>query len=220
MPLRKSTGNMYPWVTHTWNPIFGKCSHDCGYCYMKRWKLGTLRFDHDKVKSINLGEGKTIFVGSATDMFASDIPYHWIVQVLHRCDRFDKNTYLFQSKNPDGFVEFANFFPPDIIFGTTIETNRPYKSLAPNVEFRALAMENIQNTKKTVTIEPIMDFDLDPMVHLIEKALPDFVSIGADSKGHGLSEPSYEEVEELIEELEKFTEVRVKHNLERLKDKT
>lgn len=26
MALTKSKGNMYPWVTHTWNPIKG-----CGY---------------------------------------------------------------------------------------------------------------------------------------------------------------------------------------------
>ena len=27
---------MYPWVTHTWNPLAGRCKHDCNYCYMKR----------------------------------------------------------------------------------------------------------------------------------------------------------------------------------------
>ena len=218
MPLRKSTGNMYPWVSHTWNPIFGKCSHDCGYCYMRRWKLEGLRFDHIKMMSTNLGEGKTIFVGSATDMFAHDIPYHWITSVLHRCEIFDKNTYLFQSKNPGRFIEFELFYPPDIILGTTIETNRPYKlSEAPSVAHRVEGMTNIQNSKKTVTIEPILDFDLQPLIGWIMMIGPDFVSIGADSKGHGLTEPSYEQVEELIEELGKFTEVRVKHNLERLK---
>jgi DNA repair photolyase len=35
MPLNPSKGNMYPFVTHTWNPIRGKCPHDCSYCYMK-----------------------------------------------------------------------------------------------------------------------------------------------------------------------------------------
>ena len=27
---------MYEFVTHTWNPIKGKCYHDCSYCYMKK----------------------------------------------------------------------------------------------------------------------------------------------------------------------------------------
>ena len=26
---------MYEFITHTWNPIKGKCYHDCSYCYMK-----------------------------------------------------------------------------------------------------------------------------------------------------------------------------------------
>lgn len=37
MPLNESTGNMYPWLTHTWNTIKGTCPHNCDYCYMKRW---------------------------------------------------------------------------------------------------------------------------------------------------------------------------------------
>ena len=30
-------GNMYQFVTHTWNTIKGECPHGCPYCYMKRW---------------------------------------------------------------------------------------------------------------------------------------------------------------------------------------
>lgn len=33
MALTKSRGNMYPFVTHTWNAIKGICFHDCPYCY-------------------------------------------------------------------------------------------------------------------------------------------------------------------------------------------
>lgn len=32
MPLNKAKGNMYEWVTHTWNPLAGECSHGCSYC--------------------------------------------------------------------------------------------------------------------------------------------------------------------------------------------
>ena len=34
--IKESKGNMYEFVTHTWNPIKGKCSHGCTYCYMKK----------------------------------------------------------------------------------------------------------------------------------------------------------------------------------------
>ena len=32
MSLNKSKGNMYPWLTHTWNPLAGECPHKCTYC--------------------------------------------------------------------------------------------------------------------------------------------------------------------------------------------
>lgn len=35
MGLNLSNGNMYKFVNYTWNPIKGKCLHDCSYCYMK-----------------------------------------------------------------------------------------------------------------------------------------------------------------------------------------
>ena len=216
MPLNKSKGNMFDFVTHTWNPIFGRCSHKCGYCYMKPFFKDKLYFKSQEVKLIKLGEGKTIFIGSSTDMFAEEVFTIWVNSVLRKCKEYDKNTYLFQTKNPKRANDFRGKFPTKVIFGTTIETNRKYKNqYAPTVYKRATAMLRIADAK-TVTIEPIMDFDLKPMVHLIEIASPEFVSIGADSKGHNLPEPSRDKVEKLIEALEKFTEVRVKLNLNRL----
>ena len=31
--LKKTNGNMYEFITHTWNTVAGKCPHDCKYCY-------------------------------------------------------------------------------------------------------------------------------------------------------------------------------------------
>jgi len=31
MGLNESKGNMYEFVTHTWNAIKGECKHDCTY---------------------------------------------------------------------------------------------------------------------------------------------------------------------------------------------
>lgn len=215
MPLRKSKGNMFPWVTHTWNPIYGRCSHQCGYCYMRQHTLPPLEL-REKELGIKLGSGKTIFVGSATDMWAHDVPGEWINKVLYRCKQSPDNTYLFQSKNPGRF--HINEFPEQTIFGTTIETNRRYEdSQAPSVHQRSAAMSHMVGTRRTVTIEPIMHFDLYEMVDLVHVCCPEFVSIGADSKGHHLLEPSWDLVQELITELGTFTEVKVKHNLERLR---
>lgn len=69
---------------------------------------------------------------------------------------------------------------------------------------------------KMVSIEPIMDFDLPDMVRWIEDIKPEFVSIGADSKGHNLPEPSPDKLAQLIGELGRITEVELKANLARI----
>ena len=215
--MRKQTGNMYSFVTHTWNPIKGKCSHDCSYCYMKRFSQNPIRLDEKEFKT-DLGTGNFIFVGSGTDMFAEDIPVEWIIKVFQYCEQFIKNTYLFQSKNP---WRFPLPYAIDAIYGTTIETNRKYKCMgkAKGFQDRASAMNHWRNTgirRTMVTIEPIMDFDLKDLIYLIETASPEWVNIGADSKGCNLPEPSAYKIKKLIEELEQFTQVKIKKNLDRL----
>ncbi len=219
MPLTKQKGNMYDFISHCWNPIYGKCSHDCHYCYVKSmpFQLKPLAFRSTEVNEIKLGKGKTIFIGSATDMFAEDVPAAWIKDVLKKCNEYPDNTYFFQSKNTFRFRGFCEYFPKDAILGTTIETNRKYENCrAPNVYVRANYLGALDDYSRTVTIEPIMDFDLESMVDLIFMASPKFVSIGADSKGHNLPEPSAEKIKSLIEELSKFTRIREKYNLARL----
>jgi len=47
----KSKGNMYDWVDYTWNPIKGKCEHDCSYCYMKKFgKQNPIHLDKKELK--------------------------------------------------------------------------------------------------------------------------------------------------------------------------
>ena len=215
--LNKVKGNMYSFCTHTWNVIKGKCPHDCSYCYMKEFPQGALRFDEKELQT-DLGEGNFIFVGSSCDMFAQKISPFWISKVLDHCKKYPKNKYLFQTKNPIRLFSHIEDFPNNSILGTTIETNRDYliydKSVSP-VRERAKAMSMIFG-KLMVTIEPIMDFDLEPFVEMVKDIKPDFVNIGADSKGHNLPEPSWDKVQLLIRELEKFTKVNLKYNLDRL----
>ena len=217
MGLNKSNGNMYDWVTHTWNAIKGACPHDCSYCYMKRWgKLNPVRFDQKELKT-DLGKDNFIFVGSSCDMFAEDIPERWIMETLLHCSKFD-NTYLFQTKNPTRVLYFSEW-PERSIFCTTIESNRMHDAMGitrPPIE-RSRAMNAISVFNKTyVTIEPIMDFDLKELTHLIAMCNPIQVNIGADSGGNNLSEPSVLKIIELINVLSEFTIVKEKKNLKRL----
>ena len=47
--LNEAKGNMYSWVTHTWNTVKGECPHGCTYCYMHRWgQQKPVRFDESE----------------------------------------------------------------------------------------------------------------------------------------------------------------------------
>ena len=121
MGLNKQKGNMYDFVTHTWNVFKGKCEFDCSYCYMKRFPQKELRFDESELKT-DLGSGNTIFVGSSCDMFAPSVSQKEILMVLEHCCQYRENEYLFQSKNPARFLDpnISQWFPDNTIFGTTI----------------------------------------------------------------------------------------------------
>jgi len=214
--LRPTKGNMYDFVSHTWNPIKGECFHDCYYCYMKKWgRLRPVRLDEKEMKT-DLGNGNFIFVGSSTDIWASNISIDWINRILEKTFDANENKYLFQSKNPSRFDDFLLKIRRHDILATTIETNRYYPEMAfaPLPEKRAEAMACLSNTM--VTIEPIMDFDTAPFIDLIQRCKPFQVNIGADTCGKHLPEPPKEKIIELIYELGKFTEIKLKKNLRRL----
>ena len=216
--MNKQKGNMYTFITHTFNIIKGRCPHNCSYCYCKRFPQSPLHFDEKELKT-PLGEGNIIFVGSSCDMWADNIPPEWIIKTIEHCEMFSNNTYLFQSKNPQRFIDFlqGQDFPKEVIIGTTIETNRRNNTISscPLPQERAYALSKYKG-RKFVTIEPILDFDIEELVELIKHISPEFVNIGADSKNHNLPEPNGAKILILIKELEKFTKVNKKENLKRL----
>jgi protein gp37 len=232
MPLKRSAGNMYPWVTHTHSHLAGACPHACSYCYvqamarrfpeMKARYSGTVRLIEEEF-SVAYGRGRTIFVEHLNDLFAAAVPAQFLVRILDHCRAWPRNTYVFQTKNPDRYLEFIDRLPAGSILGTTIETNRrlPTQVLgdAPQPFDRLEPMTRLPpQFRRFVTAEPIIDFDTDELASWLGWfSPPDFVNIGADSKGHGLPEPPAEKVRALIAALKSAgIEVRQKHNLERL----
>lgn len=229
--LTKSQGNMYKWVTHQWNPLFGDCPHQCYYCYVKKGRTARLEQYHGELRldpkrmSCDLGAGKTIFVCHLTDMFAAQVPMHFIDEILKVCQKYPKNTYMFQTKNPERlWAECIKMqIPERSIIGTTIETNRDFENVskAPRPMDRCYAFCRAENELKScrtfITIEPIMKFDLEKMIAMMELIKPNFINIGADSKNCGLEEPTDVEIRVLITELRHLGfEVRLKDNLERI----
>jgi len=218
MPLNPVKGNMYDFCTHTFNFIKGVCPHKCEYCYMRQFKQNPVRLDTKEFKT-DLGTDNFIFTGSSCDMFAESIEKDWIMKGLDYLSKFD-NKYLFQSKNPQRMIEFADCFPARTVLGTTIETNRIYPAmgLAPEPASRAHAMSILSRSFTTmVTVEPIMDFDSTMLALYIVSCNPAWVNIGADSKKNNLPEPNEKKIRGLIDSLEiSDLEVKLKPNLKRL----
>jgi hypothetical protein len=74
--------------------------------------------------------------------------------------------------------------------------------------------------RKFVTIEPVLDFDVDILANWIRIINPEFLNLGADSKNHNLPEPTVEKIMALVDKLKTYgIELREKHNLKRLKAK-
>lgn len=220
--LNPVKGNMYSFVSHTWNTVKGECPHGCQFCYMKRFgNQKPVRFD-EKELNTDLGSNNFIFVGSSCDMWAEEIPQAWIDRSVEHCVGF-ANRYLFQSKNPNRIESYIEWLPKESVIGTTIETNRVYAEMgeAPYPSIRAERMAIIRGcgfpNALMVTIEPIMDFDIKTIITWISRIEPEWVNIGANTNYKiKLPEPEPEKIRDLIESLQKFTEVKIKKNLNRL----
>lgn len=232
MPLNKSKGNMYPWITHTWNPLGGECPHKCSYCStnklmryppVKTKYTGEPRLIERELKT-NLGEGNFIFVCAQNDLFAEEISYSSIRDIIDYCKKFD-NKYLLQTKNPERAFDLKNLFNDfhenRFQICITFETNRFYPEIMnkcphPLKRIKTFHLLGFASIKRYITIEPIMDFDLDEMVSNIQNTHPVQVNIGADSGNNNLPEPSKEKTLALIKQLEQFTSVKIKDNLNRI----
>ena len=228
-PLNVAKGNMYGFITHTWNPIKGRCYHQCSYCYMNnlltpKYQCSPVLVEYEFNKDLN--EGKRIFVGSSIDMFAENIPDEWILRVLDYCAGFNdqragqkKIVYLFQSKNPSRFLQFLDHrvFKHAII-GTTIETNRYYPDImvnSPKIEDRVNAMKTIaeKGFYTMITAEPLLAFDKTELVEIVRQCNPRFVNIGRNSERKiSLPEPTSTQVKVLVAELREITKVIIKSN--------
>jgi protein gp37 len=226
MPLIKSSGNMYPWISHLWNPVKGECPYRCSYCYVSRItdrygkKQNPLHPDERDLRT-KLGTGNFIFVCSGCDLFHPDVPEDWIANVRNNTFQYPGNRYLWHTKNPGRVIDcqrwFNSLYAKMDVLCVTVESDipRPAISKAPQ------PMERIEALKQwkgplMITIEPIMDFDVTIFSEMILSCEPEQVNIGADSGNNNLPEPSPEKIGALIEALRPFTKVYLKKNLHRL----
>jgi len=231
----KPGSNMYQgWVTHTWSPMRG-CPYQCNYCWVRDFggQPETITLNQNILRE-DLGRGNKIFVCHMADMFAADVPDYMVNAVIVHCLKYPNNEYIFQTKNPGRLESVMDLLPRQSTIGITIETNRissrisqapdPIKRITNFLDFKLFAATRTnaifsmsEQWQYFLTIEPIMKFDLEPLMAMIQVIKPDFVNIGADSKHHNLPEPTYAEVLDLIERIKKAgVVIKIKSNLARL----
>ena len=204
----------------TWNPIFG-CLYRCQYCWARDWaeKRHGRAFNPEfrpwklrELKSIiHRNPGKEIFVCDYGEMWGSWVPDKWIKAVLNECRRYPKATFLFLTKNPARYYEFLDELPENSILGATLESNIDWGlTRAPSPYERYRAMRDLPWRNKMVSIEPVLDFNLETMVKWIREIRPVFIYIGYDNHNKRLPEPLQAKTRKLVERLGEFTEVRLK----------
>lgn len=218
---RSDGKKMFNIVTKTWNPVTG-CLHHCHYCWARKLATTKLRNSHRYKDGfnprLNEGEFKTkfkkgefVFVSDMGDLFGDFVPHDWISKVLNYIHGFPKVFFLFLTKNPERYQKFLADMPDNAILGATIETNRDKiyventisRASLPSIRYNA--MKNLEWDRKFVSIEPILNFDLETFCSWIEEIYPFMMYVGYDNYHNKLPEPPLKKTLRLLEEVSRFT---------------
>lgn len=142
--------------------------------------------------------------------------------MLDYARKYANRQFLIQTKAPEFLIYYDHQFPENVILGVTLETNliyfqtpsnyHHYESIskAPIPMQRAIDFHKVNHKPKFVIVEPILDFHHMTFQKWIRAIKPEVVYAGYDNHNCKLPEPRLTKTENLISELEKFTEVRVK----------
>ncbi|MBD3197510.1 MAG: hypothetical protein GF317_20825 [Candidatus Lokiarchaeota archaeon] len=210
-------GNMYGDSILQVNAIVG-CEFHCRYCsssfqrQMKRQKQNCIKCYnyevHEHLDRLDRSFPKTegdefIWLCSSSDIsFAKD---EWNYIVFKTIREHPDRTFFLQSKNPSIFL--GRDLPNNLIIGTTLETNldnlylQHNISKAPLPNLRASLFKLVDHPRKSITIEPILKFELKGFVRILKRLAPERIYIGYDTKKTSLPEPSLFETNVLIHKL-------------------
>ena len=206
--------NMYALSVKQWSPWVG-CEHECEYCIdsfqrgTKRWGMGQGDCErcctftpHAHPKRLdqrlpNTGFMQFIFTCSSGDI--TSCPTDYLKKIVAVMRKNKDKTFLLQTKDPTTFGRVN--FPQNVVLGITLETNHDdlarAVSKAPPPSERYEVFKDLKHKRKMLTLEPIMQFDLETMVRWIGDIDPCMVWLGYDSKNTGLPAPDLAQVKEL-----------------------
>jgi len=201
--------NMYA-DAQTWS-VFKGCGFGCVYCkpsfqLQAKRQLHICRRCYDfephvhpeRLDPKRIASAPIVFVGGNGDLAFCPPEYiSSIIDVIkeHGAKHPTKVFYL-QSKRPESFEPFLGLLPQSVVLVTTLETNRDkgYSAIskAPPPTERYRQFLALDYPRKVVTIEPVMDFDIDVFANMIVDIKPEYVWLGFNSKPKSvqLPEPS------------------------------
>ena len=224
--MPKPQSNMYADSVKQWNVVVG-CRFDCVYCrksfqaQMKRQRQNcedcysyVPHFHKERLTDrLPKTQGdEFVWIGSSSDVAFWNPK--WIEPIFDRIFQEFSIQFFIQSKNSDCLYDLhlRDDFPPNLWLGITLETNRNTgydkisKAPVPSVRFEQARLLR----PDIVTIEPILDFDMEVFVWMIRLLAPRVVYIGYDTKKCGLPEPPLAKAIQLVAKLHQFTTVKWK----------
>jgi len=218
--------NMYALSVKQWSPFVG-CDHDCLYCrpsFQRNIKRASGRcpqrspdgttkcyaFEpHFHEERLDQRLPRTRFLQFIFPCANGDIAFatdDQVRRILETIRGHDDRTFLLQTKDPGrAFNRPGITLPRNLVAGITLETNRDMFALmvskAPPPTQRYQDFVAVEHTQKMVTIEPVLDFDLEVMLDWMTRIQPVMVWLGYDSKHCNLPEPSVDKAKQLHWEL-------------------
>ena len=212
--------NMYD-DTVTWNPFKG-CRFDCSYCkpsfqaQAKRQKQNCQScyefkpHEHEE-RLKKIPKGKRVFVCGNGDIAFTPPGFldRIVAAVAADSARNPGKEYYFQSKAPIVFKRILSDLPEGAVLVTTLETNRDngyrlhVSKGAPVPTRRWSIFKGLDYPRKVVTVEPLLEFDLQTFAGMLIDIAPESVWIGFNSrpKQIKLPEPDEGKVVKLIDAL-------------------
>ncbi|MHA2024247.1 MAG: DUF5131 family protein [Candidatus Thorarchaeota archaeon] len=209
-----TSNRMFPFITHTANPIGGECPYGCPYCWAlalqaeKQWDKykGETRLFPKELKK-RYSEGDFVFAVTMRDPCSKDVTDAMLLEIFQWMKQSPDAKFLLLTKNPHRFYQLydrGHSFPENLYLGATIETNRE-KHLGSALRqkerlYWMIRLSIIEELKGRLflSIEPVVDFDIVDFANQINQIRPWAVAIGMDNYGHKLSEPPKSKILELI----------------------
>jgi len=192
--LNKQGPGKIDYCNFTWNPISGRCLHNCPYCYMYAlWRRFPEMAKH-QLKEKYLADKfpkkpSKIFVGSSTDMWGDWVDGDWIKKVLKKIEENPQHIFQFLTKNPMRYGDFDLSLFDNCWCGTTFDgTDNTIDNIA-NLIIHANC------NLKFVSFEPLIEKPIIDSCHDFSKL--GWVIIGADST-RGAKKPPKEWADLLI----------------------